>query len=273
VGVDKTAEQYEKKLAKMPPAKSPTILPIYRIPLHLLEASPWNPMEDSAKSLNNLTANIRQIGFVSPALVVPIGKYKVEDQEGESLKLVTDGQFRIISGHDRSRAALAAGMVEIPCVVADDFDEELQQLQTVRMNVIQKKVNPEKFMRLYTQFAEKYTEDIASAQMMFTDTAMRDQMIESVRKELPDSVKKKLDDKKGDIKSVDDLASVVAELLKRYGSQLDKGFCVFSYGGQEHVYFSMDKPLRDRIQRIVGRSETENRHVADILKEELGVTE
>src|ERR1035437_1496599 len=234
----------------------PEILPVRMLALDSLEEAAWNVTEDDEKSLALLIANIKQVGFAENLVVMPL--------EGDRL--------RIVSGHDKARAARALRLTKVPCAVLPaEFPEEIQKLLTVRMNVIKKKLSPLKLMRLMNELSSKYSEDIARSMMMFSDQAQLDHMLKTVRQAMPTAAKKELDKKKESIKSTDDLASVVGEIYNRAGTQLSRGFAIFSFGGQHHIYSTMEKPLRAKIMSIVDKSDLENRHVSEILKEELGI--
>lgn len=233
----------------------PAVLEIRTIHLDLLDAAPWNPMEESQKSLDNLAENIRQSGFSEPLLVTPL----------------ENGRYRIISGHDRAKAARLVGIKEVPCSIAEGLDEEMQKLQTVRMNVIRKKLSPGKFLKLYNEMAAKYSEEVVKARMMFTDETEMERAIATARKALPGELKSGFDKKKKQIKTTDDLATVISELFTRCGSQLERGYAIFSWGGQTHFYISMSEELRDVIQRFADRSEVENRHINEYFEEALGI--
>lgn len=254
----------------MPPEAQP--LPVFLIPLHLLQDAPWNVTKPNKRSVNLLAQNIREIGFAETALVVPLGPWEHE-RSRDGIARVTSGDFRIISGHDKRNAAAAAGMTEMPCSVSVGMSEDLQKLVTVRMNVIKKKMDPQKFMAVYSEVAEQYSEEVAEAMMMFTDEAALKRLISEARQALPtQEMKAELDAKSEKVKTVDDLASVIEELHSRTGStSLDKGFTILSYGSQEHIYIAMDKPLHAAVQRLMDRATTENRHIAEIFKEALGV--
>jgi hypothetical protein len=250
----------------MPSPTTAQSLPIYLVPLHCLHPAPWNVTKPSKRSLNLLAQNIKEIGFAETALVVPKGFYMHEGGR------ITEGEFTIISGHDKVQAAVMAGLTEIPCAILnEDVDEDMQKLQTVRMNVIKKKLDPEAFLKLYNDLSKKHSDEVAKAMMMFTDEAELQKMIKDYRKELPtEEMKEEFDAKKPKIKSVDDLANVVQELYSKTGSTtLDRGYTVFSYGSQEHFYIAMDKELNAMVHRLIDKAAMENRHITEIFKEAL----
>jgi ParB-like nuclease domain len=255
---------------------SPTVaqtLPIYLVPLHCLHPAPWNVTKPSKRSLNLLAQNIKEIGFAETALIVPIGTGDTYTVEGNR---VSSGEFRIISGHDKTLAASMAGLTEIPCsILSKETTEEMQKLQTVRMNVIHKELDEEVFNKLYNEMVEKHSAEVVEALMMFSNEEEFKKIlktkISATRQDLPtQEMKEEFDTKKPKIKSVDDLANVVQELYSKTGStSLEKGYTVFSYGNQEHIYVAMDKQLNETIHKLIERAATENKHITEIFKEAL----
>ncbi len=68
-----------------------------------LRAAPNNPRTHSAKQIEQLVAAIREWGFTIPLLVT--------------------GDGEIIAGHGRWMAAKQAGLVKVPCIVADHWTD------------------------------------------------------------------------------------------------------------------------------------------------------
>lgn len=249
----------------------PPQLQVYHVPLHLLQPAPWNITKPSKRSLNLLISNIREVGFIETAVVVPKTTGASFVTEGNH---VTSGEFRILSGHDKVLAATQVGMTEIPCfILPDTTSEETQKLLTVRMNTIKKKLDPQTFMKLYYDLASNKAEETVKSQMMFSNEEELESLLKRdiavQRQALPtEELKEALDAQKPKIKSVEDLANVVQELASRTGStNLDKGYAIFTYGGQESIYVAMDKELREKIHKLVDRASVENRHISEIFNE------
>ncbi|MGE5716045.1 MAG: ParB/RepB/Spo0J family partition protein [Acidobacteriota bacterium] len=95
-----------------------------RIPMHLIEANPDQP-RSAMGDLADLTKSIADKGVLEPILVRPRG----------------DGRFTIISGERRFRAALDAGLAEIPCIEMDVTDNELLEIALVE-NLQRKDLSP-----------------------------------------------------------------------------------------------------------------------------------
>jgi ParB family chromosome partitioning protein len=88
------------------------------LPLSRIAPDPNQPRKQfDQESLQSLADSIRELGVLSPITV-----YKM------------DGQYRIIAGERRWRAAGLAGLNEIPCVVRH-WDEEKKQLAALVENL------------------------------------------------------------------------------------------------------------------------------------------
>ena len=119
-----------------------------RIPIHLIEANPDQP-RSAMGDLADLTRSIVDKGVLEPILVRPRG----------------DGRFTIISGERRFRAALDAGLSEIPCIEMDVPDNELLEIALVE-NLQRKDLSPFEEAEGYKALQERhgYThEQIADA--------------------------------------------------------------------------------------------------------------
>ena len=119
-----------------------------RIAIHLIEANPDQP-RSAMGDLSELTKSVLDKGVLEPILVRPRG----------------DGRFTIISGERRFRAALEAGLAEIPCIEMDVPDNELLEIALVE-NLQRKDLSPFEEAEGYRALQERhgYThEQIADA--------------------------------------------------------------------------------------------------------------
>ena len=119
-----------------------------RIALHLIEANPDQP-RTSMGDLEELTKSIAARGVLEPILVRPR----------------EDGHFTIISGERRFRAALEAGLAEIPCIEMEVSDSELLELALVE-NLQRKDLTPFEEADGYRALRERFDythEQIAEA--------------------------------------------------------------------------------------------------------------
>lgn len=95
-----------------------------RIALNLIEANPDQP-RSILGDLSDLKASIEAKGVLEPILVRPR----------------EDGRFTIISGERRFRAAMEAGLTDVPCIVFDVSDAEVVEIALIE-NLQRKDLSP-----------------------------------------------------------------------------------------------------------------------------------
>jgi len=83
------------------------------IPIEEIEPNPDQPRQ-ALGDLAELTASIREKGILEPLLVRRVG-----------------GRFEIIAGERRYRAAIEAGLEDVPCVIRESSDAEMMELALV----------------------------------------------------------------------------------------------------------------------------------------------
>jgi ParB family chromosome partitioning protein len=93
------------------------------IPVEEIEPNPQQPRQ-TLGDLAELTASIREKGVLEPLLVRRLGM-----------------SFQIIAGERRYRAALEAGLSELPCVVRESSDAETMEIALVE-NLQRKDLTP-----------------------------------------------------------------------------------------------------------------------------------
>ena len=79
-----------------------------------IETNPEQP-RSSVGDLSELTASIESKGILEPLLVRP----------------VSNSRYRIIAGERRFRAALEAGLTEVPCIELDVPENEVLEIALV----------------------------------------------------------------------------------------------------------------------------------------------
>ncbi len=109
-----------------------------KIALNLIEANPDQP-RNMLGDLGDLKASIEARGVLEPILVRPR----------------EDGRFTIISGERRFRAALEAGLAEIPCIVFDVSDAEVLEIALIE-NLQRKDLSPLEEADGYQTLQEKH---------------------------------------------------------------------------------------------------------------------
>ena len=119
-----------------------------RIALNLIEANPDQP-RSILGDLSDLKASIEAKGVLEPILVRP--------RDG--------GRFTIISGERRFRAAMEAGLSEVPCIVFDVSDAEVVEIALIE-NLQRKDLSPLEEADGYLTLQERHSythEQIAKA--------------------------------------------------------------------------------------------------------------
>ncbi len=202
----------------------------------------WNANEMSDKEYQILVETIRRDGFLDPLSVIPR----------------KDGDFDINGGEHRWKAAIEVGLKDIPCDVLWNpkwQSEDEAQLQSVRYNVIKGKMNPDKFLKLYNNQAKNYGKDKIAGLMGYTSQQGLEKVIKSVAKEmkeaLPAEMAEKFDKEAKEARTVGDLKDIINHLFNEYGETVKHSFMVFSYGGREHVYISMDKVTHANMKKLM----------------------
>lgn len=139
------------------------------IPIEDVDPNPNQPRQ-SMGDLAELTASVREKGVLEPLLVRRV-----------------DGRFQIIAGERRYRAALEAGLAELPCVIRDSSDAETMEIALVE-NLQRKDLSPfeeadglkvlaEKFSYTHEDMAEK----IGKSRSTITESLSLTAMPEDVR--------------------------------------------------------------------------------------------
>jgi intein/homing endonuclease len=135
------------------------------IEIDLLENNSYNPNSLGQGDFDRLVSEIQNVGFIAPIQVVPLAT----------------GKYRIIGGEHRVAAARELKLAKVPAMVLDGpkwQDEDLQQLVTVRLNVLHGKLNPEKLAVLYNRMAKTYGEE--ALQQLFAFCLRAGTVVETV---------------------------------------------------------------------------------------------
>jgi len=204
------------------------------IPIELLVEAEWNPQKMNDKEFNALVENLKEVGQIDPLQVSPL----------------PDGRYRVMGGNHRLQGLRVLEYKVVQCLICDDFDIDMQKFQSVRLNVIHGKLDPERFLNLYDEMAKKYGKEVVAGLMKITDEKALKGLIKDVRANLSPEMQKKLDEAKKEIKTVDDIGAVLNEMFAKSGNTLDVGFMVFSFGGKEHHYVELDKLLLKRVKYL-----------------------
>lgn len=107
------------------------------VPIEDVVPNPGQPRQ-ALGDLSELTASVREKGILEPLLVRKVG-----------------GRFEIIAGERRYRAAVEAGLGEVPCIVRETSDAEMMELALVE-NLQRKDLTPFEEADGLGVLAEKY---------------------------------------------------------------------------------------------------------------------
>jgi len=207
------------------------------IPIEKVVVNEWNPNIMDEKEFNLLVRNVQEVGMAVPITVVE----------------KKDGTFMIIGGEHRWKAARLTGMKTIPAMVypEGEMDEDLAKFQTMRLNMIHGKIDPKKFVDMYMGLSGKYSEEVLKESMGFINQAEWDRLLSKVKQGLPTKdLKERFDQVKEQIKTMEDLSTILNRLFAEHGSSLPHNFMVFDFGGKENLWIRMDKPLFSTMKMV-----------------------
>jgi hypothetical protein len=202
------------------------------IPIGLLVKNEANPNKMRPREFDLLVDNITATGLTDPVLVRPLPKKGKAPQK-----------YRIVGGHHRYEAAAFLDFEKVPCTVITDpnFDEDAENFQLVRMNVIRGRMDPQAFFDLYQGLSEQYTDDVLQDAFGFAEEAEFQKLINQMAKTLPEAgLQKTFKEAAKEIKTIDGLSRLLNDMFAKYGDTLPFGFMVFDHGGQRSVWLQVD---------------------------------
>jgi len=111
------------------------------MPIELLKASPNNPRKHFADSeLDELSKSIRDKGLLQPIVVRPL----------------SGGEYEIVAGERRWRAAQRAGIHDVPVLIRELTDGEALEIALIE-NIQRSDLNPLEEARAYGLLLEKFS--------------------------------------------------------------------------------------------------------------------
>ena len=194
-------------------------------------------------AFKRLVKEIEDVGFIEFPQVIPM----------------EDGTYRIIGGEHRIEAAKELGFDSVPCIVLSEAkwtEEELQQLVTVRLNVLKGKTDPGRMAQMYDQYARKYGKECLQDLFAYTDQSGWNRMLDEIGKAVKSVVKdpekqKEFEAKAKEAKTARDLEGILNEMFASYGDTVEQNFMVFVHGRKEHIYIAMDKKTQKAMKKVV----------------------
>ena len=124
---------------------------VAHVPLELIDSNPFQPRTDfDEESLQELAASIKEQGVIQPV----------------TIRKMEDGKFQLISGERRCKAALLAGLTEIPAYIRSANDQEMREMAIVE-NIQRENLNPIEIAMGYQQLIEDYklTQEVLSERL------------------------------------------------------------------------------------------------------------
>jgi ParB/RepB/Spo0J family partition protein len=240
----------KKKVAPAPEHKGD--LHIVMIPVEDLIPDAENPNEMDEATFDLLIEEIRQQGFDEPILVRP--------------HPTMEGKYQIGSGHHRTKAATIVGLTELPAIIKEWSDLE-QREALAKRNALRGNLNKEKMVKLYQEVVKEVGDaKLAQRRLGFSDSKAFEKLYDQAKASLPPKQRKKLEQAKEKIKSIDDLSSVLNRIFKESGSELDKGYMVFSFGGKNHHYFQIGQDTEAKLSAILQHCEAEGVAYTDYVQ-------
>ncbi len=113
---------------------------IFDIPIGSIKANPFQPRQEfNEQALDSLSKSIAQLGIIQPITV----------------RAAKGGEFEIISGERRLRAAKLAGMEEIPAYIRPAKDVRMLEMALVE-NVQREELNPIEVALGYRRLIDEY---------------------------------------------------------------------------------------------------------------------
>jgi len=176
-----------------------------------------NPNILSDSKFNRLVAQIKENGFEDPVKLVP-GK---------------NGRYSLYAGHHRLDAAKLLELKQVPAFI-QDYDEDKVEFELFKDNFFRGEIDAQKFTELYNEMSNKYGE---ATQDLFQITDREfEKLYKQIKKSLPKDLQKKLEEAKKEIKSVEDLSTVLNKLFSQYGDTLEFNYMIIDFGGKESLW-------------------------------------
>lgn len=218
--------------------ETPTVFLPQLLAVDVLTEHPHNSQKQSKHEFAELRKSIKTNGFDESLLVRPNG----------------DGTFEIIAGNHRYRAGKAEGMTEFPCVVRDDWDDVKSEIESVRRNYVRGAIDKAAFTMQVNRLSNvsNLPLDVIISEMGFEDADVFSKYYE--RERVASAAAQEAAAKSATsaqaVKILDDLGTVLAGLLSRYGHSVPNSFLIFPTGGKTHMYVSANPSLKQVLQQV-----------------------
>lgn len=207
--------------------------------------NPWNPQEMDGSTFNRLVQEMAENGLLETPVVVE------REREGK--------HFMIIGGEHRWKASQVLGWKTIACTIYDGkgvSDDQFLKKMVVKLNQLHGKLNVQKFLSMYDDLISQMDEQQMVEAFALTDASVMKEIVKETRKQLigsglsSDKVKQ-YDRYMKEVRTVDDLSSVLNRIFATHGDSLSQNFLVFSYGGRDHLYIECDRKTWVAVSKVV----------------------
>ncbi len=257
------------KITKRPPSPSPTksikrtkpphsVLEVFDVPIEDLIPDEDNPNAMDEATFDMLVEEIDKNGFDEPIQIRPHPLEK--------------GKWQISSGHHRTKAASVLNMRTVPAIIKE-YDDREQKVSLVKRNVLRGEMDKQRLVKLYQEVSRGRDPATVQRELGFSNPKKIEPFIEAASKNMTPKQKKQLADAKEDIKTMDDLSSVLNRIFKESGSEVDEGYVCFSFGGKEHHYVKIDKATNDKIKKLKKACDDRDVHFKDFLQSTIAAIE
>ena len=152
---------------------------VEKIAIEQLSASPYQPrMNFDEDALNTLAASIKEKGILQPLLV----------------RQKLSGEYEIIAGERRYRAALKAGLKEIPAIIKDFTDKEvlevalIENIQRENLSAIEEAESLEHLIKSFSHTQESLSQVIGKSRSYIANTLRLLSLPSSVQQKIKDNI-------------------------------------------------------------------------------------
>jgi hypothetical protein len=222
-----------------------------KVPIHLIDVNQDNPNEMSDAEFNMLADNFQRVGYIDPIFLRPT--------ENE--------RFRMIGGHHRLEIAKLEGFEDIDATINTDpdFDEDQERFQLLRMNTIRGKISPKKFLSMYQQMNDKYSEEILRESFGFADEEEFKKLIKTTQASLPKELQEDFKKASTELKTIDDLSKLLNRLFTQFGDTLEYGYMLMDFGGKDSIWLRMSNDTKKAVLDVGKTCQKEKRTVDSII--------
>ncbi|NTW15339.1 MAG: ParB N-terminal domain-containing protein [Candidatus Moranbacteria bacterium] len=146
-----------------------------------LKPNEYNPNEMSDEQFEWLLEDFRENGWIGQPVIV-------------------NGEYEIIDGFHRWKAAKTLGFDEIPVVVFEPRDGEHQKILTVALNAKRGEMSPEKLALLVTELSRTRSVEELSSKLGFSVANLKDRIaMSSVTRDFMEKIRKESERKNGSV--------------------------------------------------------------------------